>query len=159
MTACIAVQIKLHHGDRESLMALFALADDSWHEIAGYRDRGALLAARDEGAIIGLALIIDAELKALAVAESHRRRGIGRALVRCAAAEAARRGITRIEVATAAADISNLRFYQLMGFRMLRVERDAFTRENGYSDVCSDDGIMVLDRVVLDLMLADHSWQ
>ena len=38
----------------------------------------------------------------------------------------------RVLVATAAADIGNLRFYQRQGFRMRSVERDAFTPATGY---------------------------
>jgi hypothetical protein len=55
-------------------------------------------------------------------------------------------------VATAAADTRVLRFYQLLGFRMLRVERDAFTPENGYPEI-DVDGIPLRDRVWLSLEL------
>jgi hypothetical protein len=45
--------------------------------------------------------------------------------------------VTTILVATAAADIGNLRFYQRQGFRMRSVERDAFTPATGYpGSVC-----------------------
>ena len=55
-------------------------------------------------------------------------------------------------VATAAADIDNLRFYQRAGFRLRSVERDAFTpadRLPAALDAC--DGIELRDRVWLDL--------
>ena len=59
-------------------------------------------------------------------------------------------------VATAAADIDNLRFYQRAGFRMRSVERDAFTAAAGYPFRANVDGIDLRDRVWLDLDLEDH---
>jgi hypothetical protein len=46
-------------------------------------------------------------------------------------------------VATAAADVGNLRFYQRQGFRVHRVERDAFTPATGLHI----DGIELRDRL------------
>jgi hypothetical protein len=53
-------------------------------------------------------------------------------------------------VATAAADIANLRFYQRLGFRMRSIERDAFTVARGYDPDAKVDGIKLRDRVWLD---------
>ncbi len=53
-------------------------------------------------------------------------------------------------VATATADIDNLRFYQGLGFRMRSVERDAFTEENGYPANLEIGGIALRDRIWLD---------
>ena len=53
-------------------------------------------------------------------------------------------------MATAAADIGNLRFYQRVGFRLRAVERDAFTPETGYAPGLRIDGIELRDRVWLD---------
>ena len=50
-------------------------------------------------------------------------------------------------VGTAAADIGNLRFYQRTGFRLLAIDRDAFTAATGYPDAIVIDGIALLDRV------------
>jgi hypothetical protein len=58
-------------------------------------------------------------------------------------------------VATAAADLDNLRFYQQLGFRMRSIERDAFTLATGYDAATSIDGIELRDRVWLDLRLDD----
>ena len=51
-----------------------------------------------------------------------------------------------MRVATATADIANLRFYQRLGFRMDHVERDAFTIDRGYRSL-HVDRIPVRDRV------------
>jgi GNAT superfamily N-acetyltransferase len=67
-------------------------------------------------------------------------RGIGRALVEASLAQARHRGCARVCVATATADVANLRFYQRLGFRMTRVERDAFVPATGYPDPIELDG-------------------
>jgi hypothetical protein len=59
-------------------------------------------------------------------------------------------------VATAAADVDNLRFYQRVGFRMRSIERDAFTAATGYDPETNVGGIKLRDRVRLDLRL-DHA--
>ena len=56
-------------------------------------------------------------------------------------------------MATATADIGNLRFYQRLGFRMRAIERDAFTPATGYPSDLEADGIPVRDRVWLDMRL------
>ena len=79
-----------------------------------------------------------------------RGRGIGRALVEAALALARGEARTELFVATAAADIGNLRFYQRLGFRMRSIERDAFTPATGYEPGLHVDGIELRDRVWLD---------
>jgi predicted N-acetyltransferase YhbS len=68
------------------------------------------------------------ELKSMAVIGSHQGRGIGRALVLAALNFAREESHTTMVVSTAAASTGNLRFYQLMGFRLRAIERDAFHR-------------------------------
>jgi hypothetical protein len=63
-------------------------------------------------------------------------------------------GRSELAVATAAADVGVLRFYQRLGFRLLCVERDAFTPEAGYPDI-EIDGIALRDRVWLSLSLGE----
>jgi hypothetical protein len=66
-----------------------------------------------------------------------------------AIAEARTEGARTLLVATAAADTGNLRFYQRLGFRLLRVRRDAFTAAQGYRDDIVIDGIPLRDQVWL----------
>jgi GNAT superfamily N-acetyltransferase len=75
---------------------------------------------------------------------------VGTWLVRAAVDLAAAEDATEMVVATAAADIGNLRFYQRQGFRMRAVERDAFTTATGYPPGIDVDGIPLRDRVWLD---------
>jgi hypothetical protein len=45
----VAVSVEWFHGSREPLAELFAAADDSPVQLAGYRDRGRVLVALDQG--------------------------------------------------------------------------------------------------------------
>jgi GNAT superfamily N-acetyltransferase len=95
----------------------------------------------------------DWEINVLAVDDEHQRQGIGRALVETCLTEARERGSARMLVSTGAVDVGNLRFYQRCGFRMLRIERDAFTPATGYRDPIVVDGVRLWDRVWFDFDL------
>jgi len=148
--AFMTVTIELFQGSPASLRPLFALADDSPTEIDKYLALGEVLVARNAQDIVGHVQLIAAgpiwEIKSLAVLDEHQRQGIGSALVRAALDRAFVAGASRVVVATAAADIANLRFYQRLGFRMDRIERDVFTATRGYPSQ-EVDGIPVLDQV------------
>jgi GNAT superfamily N-acetyltransferase len=128
-----------------------------------YIDAGEVLVAVADRGVVGHLQLIDAtgdtsEIKNMAVDTGHRRRGIGRTLIEAAVDLARARGRRSIAVATAAADVGNLRFYQLAGFRMRTVERDAFTPVVGYPAGMMVDGIRLRDRVWLDLHLDAVQW-
>jgi GNAT superfamily N-acetyltransferase len=151
------VAVGWHTGDRAGLRPLFELAEDSAVELDGYLDRGRVLVARLDGEPVGHLQLVDTdraghvELKNMAVRADRQGRGIGRRLVRSARALLAAEGADTLVVATATADIGNLRFYQRLGFRMRRIERDAFTEATGYPPHTDVDGIPLRDRVWLDL--------
>jgi GNAT superfamily N-acetyltransferase len=153
------MRIRLYDGDREALRNLFRDADDSDAAIDGYMHAGEILVAGEDGEIVGQLLLVPTtepdeapEVKSLAVVESRRGAGIGRALIEHAARRASERGANRLLVSTAAASTGDLRFYQRVGFRMLRVERDVFGPEQGYDGIVID-GIPLRDRVWLDRAL------
>jgi GNAT superfamily N-acetyltransferase len=143
-------------GPREELRALFALADDSATAVDGYRHLGRVLVARDGTGIIGhLQLIVsddlvEAEVRSVAVREDRQGAGVGRMLMERAIAVSRQENRARLLVATAAADVHVLRFYQLLGFRLLHVKRDVFTRDRGYPEI-DIDGIPLRDQVWLAL--------
>jgi GNAT superfamily N-acetyltransferase len=152
------VTIEWFDGPRRALADLFALADDSSAAVAQYRELGRVLVARDGEQVVGHAQLVaspdggTAELKSLAVQLARQREGIGRLLVRRAIEACRDDGLRCIVVATAAADTDILRFYQQLGFRMARVERDVFTAEHGYPAV-SIRGVPLRDQVWLSLDL------
>jgi ribosomal protein S18 acetylase RimI-like enzyme len=153
--AAVAVRIAEHHGSRVELRRLFELAEDSALALDAYIDEGRVLVAFAGDEIVAHVQITtpgrahEAEIKNIAVDPAVQRRGVGRALLEAAAALARAEGHSTLVVATAAADIGNLRFYQRQGFRMRSLERDAFTQANGYRPGLEIDGIALLDRVWL----------
>jgi len=159
------VRIDWYHGDRVALRPLFALAEDSPAELESYLMTGRVLVASSSGDLVGHLHLVDtgtpghAEIKNMAVREDLRGRGIGRSLVREALARLAAENVVGVRVATATADIGNLRFYQRLGFRMRSIERDAFTESTGYPPGILIDGIPLRDRVWLDLPLVTPAEQ
>ena len=89
----------------------------------------------------------------MAVRTSHQGRGMGRTLVEAAIDLVAAESCKTLLVATATADIGNLRFYQRLGFRMAWIDRDAYTQETGYAEDIAIDGIELRDRVWLTMSL------
>jgi GNAT superfamily N-acetyltransferase len=150
------VRIETYRGPRDSLRALFELAEDSATELASYIDAGRVLVAVSGGEVIGHLQLTgtgdprQAEIKNMAVLEARQGQGTGRRLIQAAITLAAAEAVTTLLVATAAADIGNLRFYQRQGFRMRSIERDAFTPASGYQPGLMIDGIELRDRVWLD---------
>ena len=157
--ATAAVRILPHTGPRSELRALFTMAEDSDAQLDSYLDAGEVLVAVAGKRVVGHLQLVDAaeagqsEIKNMAVDPAYRHRGIGRALISAAVERAQERKRSTLAVATAAADIDNLRFYQRAGFRMRTVERDAFTPATGYPPQTSVGGIELRDRVWLDLYL------
>jgi GNAT superfamily N-acetyltransferase len=156
------IRIERHAGPRAELRPLFELAEDSAAELDAYIDAGRVLIASDGDRVLGHLQLVktaspfEAEVKNMAVLESHQGRGIGRTLIEAALELARAEGRSSLIVATAAADIGNLRFYQRMGFRLRSIERDAFTEATGYPAGLEIDGIELRDRVWLDRSVADR---
>jgi GNAT superfamily N-acetyltransferase len=146
--------IERYTGPREALRALFMEAEDSTAKLASYIDEGRVLVATVGDTVVGHLQLVDDEIKNMAVAATDRGRGIGRKLIAAAVDLAGAESRPRLTVATAAADIGNLRFYQRVGFRLRGVERDAFTSATGYATGTVIDGIELRDRVWLDLDLS-----
>ena len=158
------VRIETYGGPRGELRALFELAEDSAAELDSYIDAGRVLAATSDGEIIGHLQLTgtddprQVEIKNMAVLEDCQGKGLGRRLIQAAVELVAAEGVTTVLVATAAADIGNLRFYQRPGFRMRSVERDAFTPATGYPPGLLIDGIELRDRVWLDREVLGVEW-
>lgn len=150
------VRVETYDGPREELRGLFELAEDSAAELDSYLHAGRVLTATVGLDVVGHLQLVETdrpgqtEIKNMAVREDWQGGGIGARLVRAALDLLAAEGGTAMLVATAAADVGNLRFYQRQGFRMRSVERDAFTPAAGYPPGTRIDGIELRDRVWLD---------
>lgn len=151
------LSIQIYDGPRDSLRWLFALAEDSPSQLDSYLATGRVLVAiTGDADILGHLQLVAAghpghiEINNMAVREDRRGRGVGGRLLEAAADLVVRESATLLVVATATADIDNLRFYQRHGFRLRSVERDAFTSSVGYPAGARIDGIDLRDRVWLD---------
>ena len=139
-------------------MPLFAEADDSESQIAAYRDLGEVLVAQEAGIILGHVQMVPTdepgsiEIKSIAVVEGMRSQGIGFALLQGALDHCRRQGAKLVSLATAAASIDALKFYQRNGFRLRRVIRDFYSPERGYRPLLIK-GIPLLDEIILDFEL------
>jgi GNAT superfamily N-acetyltransferase len=153
------VRIERFDGPRAEVRWLFQIAEVSAENLDGYIDDGDVLVAVLDERPVGVlqitetGVIDEVEINVLAVGDELQRQGIGRALVEACFTDARRRGCTRVLVSTGVADLGNLRFYQRCGFRMLRIERDAFTPETGYPDPIMVDRVRLWDRVWFDFDL------
>jgi GNAT superfamily N-acetyltransferase len=155
----VTVEVNWSDVPRTDLRWLFELAEDSESQLNAYIDLGRVLVAYEDSAAVGhLQLIASTdpsalEIKSMAVVDSRQGRGIGRTLVQAAAAHARSEAVETLVVSTATADVGNLRFYQRCGFRLLSVERDAFTPATGYPEQIVIDGIELRDRVWMSMEL------
>jgi GNAT superfamily N-acetyltransferase len=152
------LKVEIYEGPRDALAWLFAEADDSESQIREYRDLGEVLVASSAGMIVGHAQVVATdepgvlELKSLAVDEPWRSRGVGSALVEAAFDRCRAQGARLLLVATAAASIDALKFYQRLGFRIRHVVRDFYSPERGYRPL-ELNGIPLRDEVILDRSL------
>ncbi|MFC4999774.1 GNAT family N-acetyltransferase [Dactylosporangium cerinum] len=148
------MRVDLYDGDRAALRWSFELAEDSAELLDGYLDRGRVLVASEEapdgGHVVGHLQLVGLEIKNMAVVPQRRGTGVGAALIAAAVALVRAEGGGTILVATGAADVGNLRFYQRQGFRFRSVERDVFTPARGYPEGIMVDGIELRDQVWLD---------
>jgi len=156
-----AVHVEIHDGPRADLRWSFELAEDSAEALDSYLDAGlVLVAVTGPGDVVGHLQLVGTEdpavreLKNMAVRPDLRGRGVGARLVEAAVELLASEDATLLLVATGAADVGNLRFYQRQGFRFRAVERDVFTEEAGYRSGLEVDGIPLLDQVWLDRPVA-----
>jgi GNAT superfamily N-acetyltransferase len=155
----VQAQVGWYEGPRVMLRPMFELAEDSVVQLDAYVDLGRVLVARRDDDLAGHLQLVptdrtgEIELKNMAVVPAARGIGVGRALVAAAVAATRAEGWQLLLVATGAADVGNLRFYQRVGFRLLSIDRDAFTPATGYPEPIVIDGIELRDRVWLSLDL------
>jgi GNAT superfamily N-acetyltransferase len=149
----VEITIEEYVGPHRDLEWSFREADDSDQQLDSYIDLGTLWVARTtDRVVVGHLQTVprdgDAwEVVSTAVVEHARGQGVGRALLERAVEEARAAGASRVVLATATADVGNLRFYQRCGFRMTRIVPDAFGAAQGYPPGIEIDGIPMLDQV------------
>ncbi len=150
------LRIVVHEGSRRGLWPLFQLADDSAVAIVESLDQGVVHVATTGGMPLGHSQVVPVEqgvfeLRSLAVVSVRRRQGLGARLVARSVSWARDQSGSRLVAGIPSAKLDVLGFFQRLGFRPLRVERDAYSPEHGYSDSLVANGIRVRDRVWLEL--------
>lgn len=96
----------------------------------------------------------EAELRAVAVAESAQGRGLGTKIVEAVFERLRAEGVQRVIVGTASSGVRQLAFYQRLGFRLTHVEPDFFTADKGYPPGLAENGIPTRDMVWLGISLS-----
>ena len=149
------IEIDWHAGPRAGLRPRFEMAEDSQSQLDQCFELGRVLIAFRRPVVVGHLQLVptarsaEIELNNMAVVPEERGVGLGRALVGSDVTRCKAEGWARMVVGAGAADGGNLRFYQRVVFRLLSVERDAFTAATGYPDPILINGIPLLDRVWL----------
>ena len=148
--------------ERNRYLTLFRLADDSDGQIFAYYQTGTLYGLV-QGRIrvpVGHVLVTPTadlktvELKSVAIAEDWQGQGLGRYLVTGVLKRLRDGAVSTVIVGTSNASLYNLAFYQKLGFRMLRIERDYFSPSKGYDADFVENGIAGRDMVWLDMQLS-----
>jgi len=156
LTSLSRMRIVAPGPERDCYLPLFYVADDSTAQIQSSYQLGDLYALDDatgNPAAIVLAIALpngEVELKTVAVAPPLQRQGVGRELLAAVLQRLRQRGTRRVIVGTSTSNIGALAFYQRMGFRMWKVERDFFSPARGYPIGVEENGIPVRDILWLD---------
>jgi ribosomal protein S18 acetylase RimI-like enzyme len=143
--------------EREALQPLLLQADEP-EPLRGYLQVGDVYVLRGgDGDVLGATVVIieadgpgTAELKNVAVAAERHKEGLGRRMLAEVLEDLRRRGIGRAIVGTSNAGIGEIAFYQKVGFRLWRIERDYFTPERGYDPKKLESGLVHRDMVWFD---------
>ena len=137
---------------RDGWVPLLELADEPV-PLAAYLHDGDLYGVNDEnGAPLAAVLVIttgaeEAELRAVAVAESEQGKGLGSEVVGLVFDRLRTNGVRRVIVGTASSGVRQLAFYQRLGFRLTHIEPDFFTTDKGYPAGLEENGIPIRDMV------------
>jgi ribosomal protein S18 acetylase RimI-like enzyme len=141
--------------DREALVPLLLEADESVPVLRSYLGKGELYRVVADGEPVGAVLLIpegsDAvEIKNIALAEEHRRRGLGRAAIEAVAELARAGGAARLLVGTADSSAGTIAFYRRVGFHDAGRLVGFF---DAYPEPVVEDGIVAHDMVRFEMRL------
>lgn len=134
--------------DKRQYLPLLLLGDEQESLIDGYLDRGDLFVWEKDGKAVAVCVVTREgpgiyEIQNIAVAPSHQRQGIGRAMVEYLWLYYP--GLTTLQLGTGDSP-STVSFYQALGFRETGREKDYFPRH--YDHPICEDGKQLRDRVL-----------
>lgn len=137
---------------RDAWVTLLELADEPV-PLARYVHDGDLYGVVDDNGLPAAAVLVmatgaeEAELRAVAVAESEQGKGLGTQIINAVFERLRASGVRRVIVGTASSGVRQLAFYQRLGFRLTHIEADFFTTEKGYPPGLEENGIATRDMV------------
>ena len=147
------VELVAVDGDREAYVPSLAEADEEV-AVRGYLDEGDLLEIRADGRPVGVVLLFDdattTEIKNIAIAEGHRRAGVGRATIDRIVERAVAAGADRVIVGTAETSHGTIAFYRSCGFRDAGRRFGFF---DAYPEPVVEDGVQAHDMVMFERRL------
>lgn len=152
-------QLQIRPLDGEPPWQLLLDADPNRTAVVDYLARGRCTCAWLEDDIVGVVVALPTrpqiwELVNVAVAPDRRGCGIGRTLIQVAVKQAKAAGAQILEIGTGNSSLWQLRLYQSLGFRIVGVDVDFFTRH--YPEPIVEDGIPCRDMIRLRLDLASE---
>ena len=141
--------------EKKKYLDLLLLADEQENMIDAYLERGTLYALTDNGMTVAVCVVTDEgggllEIKNIAVAPEHQRRGYGRAIIDFIA-ETYCEAYQSLQVGTG--DVpSMMSFYQSCGFRPSHRLPHFFT--DNYDHPMWEEGVQLVDMVYYTRALA-----
>lgn len=138
---------------KENLMPLLLLGDESLELIAGYLDRGELYALYDPD-LRGVCVVTDEgqgvfEIQNLAIAQEHQGKGYGQAIV--SHIRRSLSGKAHILMVGTGDSPRTLGFYQRCGFVITSRIKDYMLTH--YQHPILEDGVQIVDKVYLSMKL------
>jgi ribosomal protein S18 acetylase RimI-like enzyme len=145
------MQILTWQSDIQDLMELLLLADPEEAAIHKYIGRCEIFTAMEDNVPVGVCAVLPldenrCELKNLAVAPAHQRKGYGRQLVEYVL-NRYKDKFTFMLVGTSDATQDTLRFYKRCGFQYARTIKNFFI--DNYTEPVFDGGVQCVDMIVL----------
>ncbi len=131
---------------------LLLLADPSRPLVEEYLQNGLVLGCLEDEEVCGVVVLASLsesswEIKNIAVSPHYQSGGRGKALLSAALALCKDRGAQEVWIGTGNSSIQQLGLYQKMGFRMVEIVRDFFSRH--YAEEIVENGIPCRDMVRL----------
>jgi ribosomal protein S18 acetylase RimI-like enzyme len=154
------MQFQIHRLNENELkieqFSLLLLADPSEKMIREYCHNGLIFGMKKAEEFIGIMVLLPIEvecieIKNIAVKESDQGNGYGKQLLNYAILFAKQNGYKSIQIGTGNSSLYQLGLYQKCGFRMVRIEKDFFTRN--YEEELFENGIQCRDMVILEMRL------
>ncbi|MGZ9586073.1 GNAT family N-acetyltransferase [Paenibacillus marinisediminis] len=147
-----SLTIRMLGSGEEIPYELLMLADPSVEMIQKYINDSVIIELLDETRVIGVCVLRDIaehtlEVMNLAVDPAMQGQGCGQRLLREAAEWARSNGYAILEVSTGNSSIGQLYLYQKVGFRIVGVEPDYFTKH--YDEPIIENGLVCCDRILL----------